>query len=326
MKDIVLDEEISKIRQYIEDRLKQGFLINTKMVDKQIKRVQQNMMRYFKQIHSHLLAGASLAYVGQSSFCSSKNEYYFNYGSYMIPHPDKVAKGGEDALFTHRNLISVADGVGGWADYGVDPGLYSKELCLRIKEIYLKDTQIDSKQLIIQAAKATKATGSSTVCVMKIGQTIDASFVGDSGYAIYRKKENEYELLFKSEEQQRSFNFPLQIGSEGDSPTVAKQEKHDVLSVQKIVYCFQGDLIVLGTDGLFDNIQAKQILIIINDHIKSSGLNPQALSQSIAEYAYRLSLDKNYNSPFAQNAYKHRLHFKGGKSDDITVVVAELDI
>lgn len=34
----------------------------------------------------------------------------------MIPHPDKVAKGGEDALFTHKNLISVADGVGGWAD------------------------------------------------------------------------------------------------------------------------------------------------------------------------------------------------------------------
>ena len=34
----------------------------------------------------------------------------------MIPHPDKVAKGGEDALFTHKNLIAVADGVGGWAD------------------------------------------------------------------------------------------------------------------------------------------------------------------------------------------------------------------
>lgn len=28
-----------------------------------------------------------------------------------------------------KSLLSVADGVGGWADYGVDPGLYSKQLC-----------------------------------------------------------------------------------------------------------------------------------------------------------------------------------------------------
>jgi len=27
------------------------------------------------------------------------------------------------------SVLSVADGVGGWADVGVDPGLYSKRLC-----------------------------------------------------------------------------------------------------------------------------------------------------------------------------------------------------
>ena len=47
----------------------------------------------------------------------------------MKPHPDKVAKGGEDALYESDNLLVVADGVGGWADHGVDPGLYSKKLC-----------------------------------------------------------------------------------------------------------------------------------------------------------------------------------------------------
>jgi len=44
----------------------------------------------------------------------------------LIPHPDKVAKGGEDACYTHENLLAVADGVGGWAEHGIDPGLYSK--------------------------------------------------------------------------------------------------------------------------------------------------------------------------------------------------------
>jgi len=61
----------------------------------------------------------------------------------VIPHPQKVHKGGEDAYFANKkyvnrfltnflnkfSVLAVADGVGGWAEYGVDPALYSKELC-----------------------------------------------------------------------------------------------------------------------------------------------------------------------------------------------------
>lgn len=32
-------------------------------------------------------------------------------------------------MFASDNMLVVADGVGGWADQGVDPGLYSKKLC-----------------------------------------------------------------------------------------------------------------------------------------------------------------------------------------------------
>lgn len=58
-----------------------------------------------------------------------KYKYKFIYGSHMIPHPEKAYKGGEDAMFVSDNVLVVADGVGGWADQGVDPGLYSKKLC-----------------------------------------------------------------------------------------------------------------------------------------------------------------------------------------------------
>ena len=44
----------------------------------------------------------------------------------MLPDPEKAYKGGEDAYATTDRMICVADGVGGWADQGVDPGLYSK--------------------------------------------------------------------------------------------------------------------------------------------------------------------------------------------------------
>ena len=46
----------------------------------------------------------------------------------MIPHPEKAEKGGEDAGYASLSYLAVADGVGGWADSGVDPGLYSKKL------------------------------------------------------------------------------------------------------------------------------------------------------------------------------------------------------
>jgi protein phosphatase PTC7 len=44
----------------------------------------------------------------------------------MMPHPEKEFKGGEDASAASQLMIAVADGVGGWAESGVDPALYSK--------------------------------------------------------------------------------------------------------------------------------------------------------------------------------------------------------
>ena len=44
----------------------------------------------------------------------------------LVPHPEKAYKGGEDAAAVQSDLLVVADGVGGWAEQGVDPALFSK--------------------------------------------------------------------------------------------------------------------------------------------------------------------------------------------------------
>ena len=47
----------------------------------------------------------------------------------MLPHPDKVETGGEDAFFVSshgQGAFGVADGVGGWNLEGVDPSRYSR--------------------------------------------------------------------------------------------------------------------------------------------------------------------------------------------------------
>jgi protein phosphatase PTC7 len=77
----------------------------------------------------------------RKQFCSAvqKLKYRFEHGSSMIPHPEKEYKGGEDALFVSDNVLLVADGVGGWAESGVDPALYSKRLAKLVEELLEKD-------------------------------------------------------------------------------------------------------------------------------------------------------------------------------------------
>jgi len=88
-------------------------------------------------------------------FCAAqKQQFKFKYASSLLPHPEKAYKGGEDALFASEHVLLVADGVGGWADSGVDPALYSKKLASIVEELVSKDklNYIDNpKQLIKEA-------------------------------------------------------------------------------------------------------------------------------------------------------------------------------
>lgn len=66
------------------------------------------------------------------------------------------------------------------------------------------------------------------------------SLIGDSGYRIFRQTNNALETIFVSEEHTRDFNFPYQIGSEGDPPEIAVENKHEIK---------ENDILLLGTDG-----------------------------------------------------------------------------
>ena len=53
---------------------------------------------------------------------------YFMSKTIIIPHDEKKYRGGEDAAANDETILTVADGVGGWANHGVNPGIYSKAL------------------------------------------------------------------------------------------------------------------------------------------------------------------------------------------------------
>jgi protein phosphatase PTC7 len=86
----------------------------------------------------------------------------------MIPHYTKRAKGGEDAYVNTDKLLVVADGVGGWAEYGIDPGLFSKQLVKDIEAEYNKNPTGSMKQMLMEAVKNNKNVGSSTAVFVAI--------------------------------------------------------------------------------------------------------------------------------------------------------------
>lgn len=238
-------------------------------------------------------------------------------GAHMIPHPEKRHKGGEDAYFLSEDgqVVGVADGVGGWALSGIDSGLYSKSLMAEAKKAVEA-----AKKAGVQPTRATdimqKAydhtkhlVGSSTaVILMAEGQSVKYSNLGDSGFMVIRGDK----VAFRTREQTHAFNTPYQIGTGGDHPTDAEEGR---------VAVEEGDIIVLGTDGLFDNLFDDQIVEIVKQG-RQEKRDADEVAEMIARRAHKAGSRTTGEMPFGKNARTYGYQYQGGKMDDITVVVS----
>ena len=234
----------------------------------------------------------------------------------MIPHPAKVDKGGEDAFFICDacGCLGVADGVGGWAEIGVDPGLYSRELmCNAQVAVGEVPAGPDRPQRALELAHGrTGARGSATACIICVHEgQLHASNLGDRGFMVVR----DGELAFRSPQQQHEFNFPYQIGSAdsmADMPSAAQRFSLEVAP---------GDIIVAATDGVFDNVYPDEAAALVS-LAQRSGETPAAAAATLAEFARTRAADPAHLSPFAYGAQQLGFRYYGGKMDDITVVCA----
>ncbi|MQM15063.1 hypothetical protein Taro_047996, partial [Colocasia esculenta] len=236
-------------------------------------------------------------------------------GSCYLPHPAKEETGGEDAHFicVDEQAIGVADGVGGWADLGVDAGQYARELMSHSVSAIQEEPQgsIDPARVLEKAYSSTKARGSSTACIIALTeQGVHAVNLGDSGFIVVR----DGCTIFRSPVQQHDFNFTYQLesGNGSDLPSAAQVFTFPVAP---------GDVIIAGTDGLFDNLYNNEITAVVV-HAVRAGLGPQVTAQKIAALARQRAQDKNRQTPFSTAAQDAGYRYYGGKLDDITVVVS----
>ena len=230
---------------------------------------------------------------------------------------------GEDAHFicAEENTIGVADGVGGCRKHGIDSGVYARKLmnnavtAVHNQHRISGDSNVDPRKVLNEAYANTKdVDGLSTACIVALNNRdgkLHAVNVGDSGFMLFRNNK----FMYKSPIQQHGFNCPFNLGRNAEN---GPQSAEEIKPVEVI----PGDIIVLGTDGLLDNVWPEEIEQVLEEN---TVVEPELLAWIIAEQlALRNSEDVNRFSPYSIASYKAGKERIGGKVDDITVIVGHI--
>ena len=147
---------------------------------------------------SFIMAGlmAVLAEVGAANETAYNPGSFFQSKTVIIPHDDKRHRGGEDSASSNDHVLAVADGVGGWANKGVNPGLFSTELTNAIIGLSEEHPDQSAHQLLFMGCNhaAQLYQGTATVVAIRLleGLKIERANLGDSGYPLFHVKEDEY--------------------------------------------------------------------------------------------------------------------------------------
>lgn len=262
--------------------------------------------------------------------------------------------------------FGVADGVGGWQENGINPADYSKTLMQTARNVLEGSIDISSslssdnsehsssvlasldsgdadpsmlsrcvRTALAVAHTTTRLPGSSTACIVRLDRAegvLRVVNLGDSGFILIRNGT----VVFKTRALEHFFDCPYQLGSFPDytdaTDTVDDAEVHDVPVMP-------GDVIVAGSDGLWDNCYEHEMMPLLPT---SSG-EVQDAATRIAAVARANAEDPQYESPYTREALNEGLDLppweklfkssikdgkfvlgklQGGKQDDITVLVA----
>ncbi|CUG91958.1 protein phosphatase, putative [Bodo saltans] len=267
---------------------------------------------------------------------------------------------GEDSFFvsnTYRTL-GVADGVGGWKDEGVDPAQFSNKLMENAKaysETHRKD--YDPERIMHNAFEKLKhdkavRAGSSTCCIASLVEDsgkwwLDFANLGDSGALVIRNRD----ILHRVHEKIHGFSQPFQLAVLPEHLKGRAYSDRVTDSIRERVEVQVGDVVLLGTDGLFDNRYNSQLAadagwvgtvadsilekIPVFGFLLSSAFStgdqkieytdPYRVVQRVVSDTYKNSLSKDADTPWASMLQEYGVKdAKGGKVDDITCLMARV--
>lgn len=293
--------------------------------------------------------------------------------------PDEV-----DKTLRKFTYIGVADGVGSWREYGVDPREFSHCFMEECQNILLEASRngleegdsfrqvISPAQVMGQAyerVKSQNVIGSTTACIgLFDGRRHQFHFsnLGDSGLIVLRhidsgvagalkrerriprtERKSDMQVAFVSQQQLLAFNHPYQLGWTGDDLTTREAVSLKLAreSCTSSVHVRRGDIVIMATDGLFDNVELDDITEVAVEWEQKHGfirggdiaqrdrrwamgnsLSMQShehiseLSEALVQRARENSIDHTVDSPFAILAKENDIMWSGGMPDDVTVI------
>ena len=169
----------------------------------------------------------------------------------------------------------------------------------------------------------TRGSCTATVAVLD-GESAALSTLslGDSGVVVLR----DGAVVYQSEAQQHEFGRPFQLSSDVcDTPADGIAARIDAE---------EGDLVVVATDGLWDNIDVEFLCSTLWSVHSDERLKGRSVSYSAAETmavltvnaAYAASIDRMSDTPFARRYRdEQNLIYNGGKLDDIAVAIGVIE-
>eukprot|EP00887_Chlorella_sp_A99_P007762 scaffold20.g7762.t1 len=220
-------------------------------------------------------------------------------------------------------------------------------------------------EALAAAHAATQFPGSTTACVSRLDAEageLEVANLGDSGLLLFR----EGRLVFQTPVLQHFWDCPLQFGlpphtdyaEDADTFRLPLQARGGAggpagaacrgarARAQRLALP-PGDLVVMGSDGLLDNVFMDQIAEIVAAAQAGRGGEPQATAAALGTLASRQANDTTWESPYTQEALTEGIDIpfweklctatfkdgklelgklRGGKLDDITVLVARVEV
>eukprot|EP01111_Echinosteliopsis_oligospora_P005568 TRINITY_DN18_c0_g1_i1.p1 TRINITY_DN18_c0_g1~~TRINITY_DN18_c0_g1_i1.p1 ORF type:complete len:280 (-),score=57.68 TRINITY_DN18_c0_g1_i1:148-987(-) len=247
-----------------------------------------------------------------------------------------VGSCGEDSYFisTKKNMMGIADGVSAWSAYGLGNSGYlafylmscvkaSVERRAVTNTLAMIHEGMDTIWNLYDTRVAQMPNGSSTITTIKLEEDpvshkpfLEYTNLGDCMVMVIRSEKLENDIinykmvhyskrLYAFHEHARGVPVPLQLVFYPAQGRKTSQEQTEGSDTQR-VDVQSDDIIILATDGLWDNLSADETLKIVSSYFANRKSFVQKTTNHSREISKKL-VEAAYNNNF--------------KPDDITCVV-----
>lgn len=256
----------------------------------------------------------------------SKNKpLCFSARAYQQPHPAKVRMGYKDAdaTLTSPMLLGVCDGVSQLEEFQMDPSLLPNELLKTCEELAML-------QLMPDTNVSPQDQYRGPISLLK------EAYQETTSFGCRRRtngRQSELEAVFHTEMQRIDYNVqtPLQLARVDERIDEEFDESIALEVIEKgsAVHCvsaYEGDVLILGSDGVFDNLFLDEIVEICNEILPAPTANhfSPMPAQYLMKAAQRIVKESHAKSDCVNGQFLDTPIGKGGKVDDTSVVVGEI--